>query len=286
MPVGRTDRSLLDTRVDEEALLSARRDTGNKVVQLAYPRKGVWSGNNQLGVELPFQIDANLEQTVFKMDEWGFPQIWTIALSVFVPDLKVGQFFDVIGEISYGSGGVVQTFDVDWVDGTVFSLPMNAINVRAKWSELATIGGIFPPPGVRISVIASRGSIRHARATKTQFFGEIAAGATVQNTFVAPPVFPGIPTFAKSVVVTASTAAGAALLYAASTELWFLGNDNTGVPAVLQVVPGNMLGPTTSFKVPIPANARYWTIFNGAGVPIPLGPALNAGSLIWNLFDE
>jgi len=278
---------LLDPRVDEQAVKNARHDDQPKKVSLAYPRKGIWSGNNQLGVELPFELDADRMQTIFKMDEWGFPEVWTISLSIALPrDLIVGQIFDVIGEVSFGSGGIVQTFEVDWVEGTIFSLPMNAINVRARWSDLATIQGVPPPEGIRISVIAAKGSIRHARATRTGYFGALAAGASFQNPFVVPPIFPAIPTFAKSVVVTPGSAAAAAILYSPTTELWFLTNDNTGVPNIIQSVPGTFLGPTASFKIPIPANARYYSIFNGGGAPIPAGPAGNAGCTIWNLFDE
>ena len=50
----RGERVLLDPRVDEAALAMGRRDKGTPMVQLAYPRKGIWSGANQLGVELPF----------------------------------------------------------------------------------------------------------------------------------------------------------------------------------------------------------------------------------------
>jgi len=51
------------------------------------------------------------------------------------------------------------------------------------------------------------------------------------------------------------------------------------VPASILTVPGTFLGPTTSFKVPIPATARYFTFHNGGAAPV-------SGNLIWNLFDE
>lgn len=280
---------IYDMRVEAEAIQAERRDHGVPTVQLTHPRKGVWSGKNQLGVELPFQLDANRMQTIFKMDEWGFPEVWTVSLSVTVPELVQGQFFDVEAEVNFGAGGIVQTFELDLVDGTIFSIPMNAINVRARWSDLATIQGVLPPDNVRISALVSRGGQRHARATKTSFFGAIAAGDTFKNNFPliamppGPPIYIPIPAFAKSATVTPSTAANAALIYAATCELWFMANDNTAVPSIIQTIPGNFLGPTV--RVPIPANARFWTIKNGAGAPMTAGPAANAGSVIWNLFD-
>lgn len=272
---------LLDPRVDDQAVQNARRDNGTPTVQLAYPRKGIWSGQNQLGVELPFELDSSRMQTIFKMDEWGFPEVWTLSLALALPkQLVQNQIFDIIGEVSFGSGGIVQTFEVDWVVGTVFSLPMNAVNVRARWSDLATIKGVLPPEGIRVSVIISRGGIRHARATKTNYFGPLAAGESVSDPFSVPRTFLPIPPFAKSVVVQPRTLAAAAGLYAADASLQFLESNFVAIPSPVSVAPGNMLGPTTSFKVPVPANARYWTITAGAA-PIPDG-----GTLIWNLFDE
>lgn len=274
---------IIDDRVEAEAIRGVQRDRGTPMVQLAHPRKGVWSGQNQLGVELPFQLDANFEQTIFKMDEWGFPEVWTLSLSVNVPTLSEGQAFDLVGEVSFGAGGIMQTFDVDWVDGTIFSLPMNSVNIRARWSDVARFFGIDPPENVRVSVIASRGSLRHSRATKTQVFNNpaLGAGAYLSNPFNNQ--FEKIPQFAKSVVLTPSDLGLASVLYNANTFLEFF--TNSAPPPAANIctirIPGNFLGPTASFKVPIPANSRYWTIRNGSGAPIAV-----AGSLVWNLFDE
>jgi hypothetical protein len=71
----------------------------------------------------------------------------------------------------------------------------------------------------------------------------------------------------------------AANLYAAGSYLQFLLNENSVVPAPILTAPGTFLGPTASFKVPIPATARYWTFHNGGAAPV------NA-NFIWNLFDE
>lgn len=275
MTIGRRDTVLLDTRIDDAALLAEQRDTGHQIVQLAEPRKGVWSGNNQLGVELPFTPDAQREQTIFKMDEWGMPQVWTISLAFILErDLTVDEVFDATAEVLFGAGGVQQSFECDWVVGTVFSLPTNAVNIRARWNDLAAIAGIGPPEGARLSVQIARGSIRHARATKTIVFNA--------PTVPAGPPFPTpgirIPSFAKSVIVAPFTAAGSALMYAATFFLQFLPSIDAASNSVL-TVPGNLLGPTTSFKVPIPALSHYVRVINTAGTPID-------GNLIFNLFDE
>lgn len=264
-------------RIEQQMFKDARRDVGTPEVTFAYPRKGVWSGDNQLGVELPFELDANNQQTIFKMDEWGFPQVWTISLGIELPKALIqGQIFDVVAQVSFGSGGIIQDFEVDWVEGTIFSLPLNAINVRARWSSRALIAGIFPPKGIRISTLIAKGALRHARATFTSFFGNLDPGESVIG---FGNVFQPIPAFAKSVVVTPVGPGDAALLYDPASSLSFFMNENTAVPANILNIPGDLLGPTASFKVPIPATARYWSFTNGGAEPV-------SGNLIWNLFDE
>ena len=263
-------------RIEQQMFKQARRDVGTPEVTFAYPRKGVWSGDNQLGVELPFELDANNQQTIFKMDEWGFPKVWTVSLGIELPKpLIEGQIFDVVAQVSFGSGGIIQDFEVDWVEGTIFSLPLNAINVRARWSSRALIAGIFPPKGIRISTMIAEGALRHARATFTNFFGGLDPGESV----VGFGAFQPIHAFAKSVVVTPTGPGDAANLYDPASSLSFFMNENIAVPAPILNIPGDLLGPTASFKVPIPATARYWTFTNGGAAPV-------SGNLIWNLFDE
>jgi hypothetical protein len=267
-------------RIDQQMFADAKRDVGYPTVNVAHPRTGVWSGKNQLGVELPFELDANNRQTIFKMDEWGFPKVWTVSLGIELPKaLKQGQIFDVVAIVNFGSGGIMQEFEVDWVVGTVFSLPMNAINVRARWSDRALIEGVQPPEGIRVSTLIAQYGLRHARATFTNFFGNLDGGDSVIVPGV-PPFFQPIPAFAKSVMITPVAAADAAALYSAGSSLSFFQNDNTAVPAFIQTVPGDLLGPTVGFKVPIPATARYWTFTNG------VGNASVSGNVIWTLFEE
>jgi hypothetical protein len=122
-------------------------------------------------------------------------------------------------------------------------------------------------------VIAARGSIRHARATRSIPFN---ADPVVGPPFPVPLV--PIPTFAKSVTLVPIRIGDAATLYAGTFFLQFFPNvDPTSGPAL--TVPGNLLGPTTSFKVPIPALARYVRVVN-------TGAAAAEGNLIFNLFDE
>lgn len=261
-------------RVDEAAAQFARADDIPKV-QLAYPRQGVWSGANQLGVELPFVLNTETPQTILKLDEWGFPEVWTVSLSVVLPPqgLVDGQFFDCTAEISMGSGGIVQSFDVDWVDGTVFALPMNALNIRARWNDAAAAFGIIPPDGVKVSALLSRGAPARSRATVSKFFILLHLGEATSTASAIPHDL--IPRFSKSLQIVPIGPADGGTLYSANFEVSFFTNKITTNP--IMTMNGQFLGP--SIKVPIPAGARYY------GVKIN-GTASAAGWAIFNLFDE
>jgi len=275
---GRGERVLLDPRVDEAALAMSKRDKGTPMVQLAYPRKGIWSGANQLGVELPFNPPSSAGPegdmvTIFKMDEWGFPEDWTISLGLRIENpLPVGTIFDAIGNLSFGAGGITQTFEVDWVQGTILTLPMNAINVKARFNDLGAFFGFAVPEGVHLSVIAARGATRHCRATRTIFLN-IPAG-------VAPmfsPVFE-VPKFAKSVNILPASAADAAIIFSAAFRFHFRANSDPASTDVA-VIPGTFLPPTIAGKVQIPAFAHYFTVENTGG-------AATQGSAVFGLFEE
>jgi hypothetical protein len=260
---------LRDDRLAQAAKKFANADSVQKI-QLAYPRTGVWSGSNQLGVELPFDPNTDHAQTILKMDEWGMPQIWTVSLGVrFEHELVDGEFFDCTAEIDFGSGGMIQSFDVDWVDGTQLSLPCNFINVRARWNDLARFLGLGVPGGVKVSVLVSQFAPAHTRATFSRFF-ILPGGAS------SPLPHDKIPRFAKSLQVLPINPADSATLYGANFEVQFFANTTSMNPVL--TVTGTFLGP--SVKIPIPPFARYWGVTTSAGAPG------TAGWLIFNLFDE
>ena len=111
------------------------------IVEPIAPRRGPWSGNNQLGTTQPFSPDANNRQTILKLDEWGMPEVWTVmlGLDLDLDGLAPGSFLDVKAVVSVGTGGTTQEFEVDWKNGVTFSAPMNAINIMARYDNAANI---------------------------------------------------------------------------------------------------------------------------------------------------
>src|SRR6185369_13784875 len=70
-------------------------------------RKGWWSNLNQLGVRVPFQPPVGREQvpiTILRLDEAGFPQVWTLALGMETIGDVVDGAFDCVAEIDFGAG--------------------------------------------------------------------------------------------------------------------------------------------------------------------------------------
>lgn len=264
---------LRDGRLAQVAQQLADADAVPKF-QIAYPRNGVWSGNNQLGFEIPFDPSAQTAQTVLKMDEWGMPGIWTVSLGVTLKrELVDGEFFDCIAEIDFGSGGIMQHVDIDWVDGAQFALPMNAIDVKARWNDTAAALGLGAPDGVRISVLLSQMSPARSRATRSRFFILIHEVESISTSSGIP--HDRIPLFSKSAQVLPINPADGPLLYGANFELQFFANSQTLNPIL--TIPGNFLAP--GVKVPIPQFARYY------GMTIN-GTSSVSGFVLFNLFDE
>lgn len=152
-------------------------------------KSGNWSGCNQLGITQDFSPDNNNQQTILKLDEWGFPRIWTVTLGINDYSLlnapnPIG--FAVTAHIEFGSGGTTETVEIDWLQGTSICLPMNAVNVIAKYTTGSGEGATSIPADLRLSVIVARGRTQTSQPIRTVRPAENA-------TFIE------IPKFAKNV---------------------------------------------------------------------------------------
>jgi hypothetical protein len=177
------------------------------VMVVDIPRSGSWSRNNQLGREAAFAPDANNRQTVLKLDEWGPPEVWTIGLGL-VNTLTSYNGFSVVGEIDFGVGGATQRIEVDWVNGTQITVPMNALNVIARWQDIDTI---TEGRGLKLRVTLARGPRP----------GELAPVRTiVENVLLnaGQEFFADVPAFTSRVFVRPSTSATALTFLAGSAD--------------------------------------------------------------------
>lgn len=176
----------LDSRpmIDDFSLRAARLQSRQPVnIPMGYslPLRShpLWSGNNEFGIETGYQPDGDGIQTILKLGEWGPPMLWTISLGIaYNPDLIPGSGdgrFSIDGLIRFGSGGVTQEMAVDWAEGTSFSLPMNAVNVMARYSDYTNRKN-NTPSDLRLRVNLAPGGEVQGYATKSELLFVLTAG--------------------------------------------------------------------------------------------------------------
>lgn len=215
-----------------------------------------WSGSNNLGNIVYYNPDVNNRQSILKLDEWGPPEMWTVSLfREHRPPLS-GTDYWITAEISFGAGGSTQTIEVDWLTGTMLSVPMNAISVTAKFSSFNLAGfPIAPADKLRLGAQIARGVRGGSRApTLSKRLGIIAPGTT------GVPV--EIPAFTRTVEITSSQSDYTGdPAFTANFSLYF-GMD-TGVPPYLDYrkYPGTVL----PFRE-IPIDIGYYSMWGAMAI--------------------
>jgi hypothetical protein len=146
----------------------------DNAVAIIPAKRGPWTGNNQLGIERHFAPDSNNRQSILKLDEWGFPQVWTLSLGLTYDAFLYGAggglagAFAVVAEIEFGTGGVIQVVEVDWLQGMSIALPLNALNVVASYSSVPNEGGVPSlPSDLRLRASVVHGALYQSNPTRT-----------------------------------------------------------------------------------------------------------------------
>ena len=230
---------------------------GVPAVYAATPKEGWWSGNNQVGIELPFAPGANNRQTILKFDMRGPPRVWTLTLGLLRGEVNVLQSFDVTAVIGFGVGGVTQEVRIDWKEGATITMPFNALNVIAEYGiEFDSPTDLFLRASIGV------GSAVSAFPTKTD-----AVLVNTDTAAVAAPL-PTIPNFARDVQIVASNSTATNLFFTGGVgvaELEFY-KDQTGLNRVSGIAGDLVLNYARG--IPIPNGARYYHLvgpFGGAG---------------------
>lgn len=201
---------VFDDQFERRAHEIQRTPSAASAISVIPTKKGPWSGNNQLGIERFFAPDDNNRQTIIKLDEWGFPEVWTLVLGlVYNADLydPSNSFFSVTAEVEFGAGGCIQTVELDWLQGTTIALPMNALNVVASFNSSLNEAGIPNqlPSDLRLRANLVRGSLSNGNPTRSY----LAEGVD--------PVVP-VPPYAKSVRIVPRAFGGTAFSFYTSTS--------------------------------------------------------------------
>lgn len=214
----------------------------------------MWSGNNELGQEQEFQLDANNRQTILKMNEWGFPQVWNVKLGMQVrdEDFDANDLTAIYAIVQAGAGGTVQEFEIDWNDGVSFNCAFNALTIIAARGGAANI-----PPNLRLRASIGTREVSSGLPVRTVPVGVVAAAATSSRFRV--------PAFARRMWLFNQSAVAGSDVYAANVILNFYTNPTTAVLAYTL--------PTARFLdfgqgIPLPLAASYFEIVNGSATEI------------------
>ncbi len=168
-----------------------------EMVMVVPPSPGIstaWSGSPNLGALCDYAPDVHGRQTILKLDEWGYPEVWTVALTLDSDeyDAAVGGSvgINVTAEITYGSGGASHTFEMDWRDGARIALPMDSLQVNAKYSLSSdAFGELVPPPNLKLGVQLARGScVSNATLTRRISYDVSAAQDSTIDIGTIPPL--------------------------------------------------------------------------------------------------
>lgn len=268
-PVG-DDPRIFDDQFEMRSREKERSPKNVQATTIIPQRSGPWSGNNQLGIEQGFAPDANNQQTILKLDEWGFPEVWTVTLGLeFQQPALIPQAvnFEVTAILQFGTGGAVQEVEVDWKNGTTITLPFNALNVIAKYNApIFARGGGTIPPSLRLRVTLAKGALQNSEPTRSYSF------QSDEDLIVS------LPKFAKSLFLC-PTDLNALSPFAFYTQDWivrFVSNDASPIGASAtyrisqcvswidftnQLVGGPMW-------LPVPPYARAVRILTSAGVQV------------------
>lgn len=189
---GYNQDEIFDDQFERRAHEKDRTPGSSSAISIVPSKRGPWTSNGQLGIERAFAPDENNRQTVLRLDEWGFPEIWTLCLGLtydadlYASGLVLSGSFGVVAEIEFGTGGVIQQVEIDWRTGASICLPMNAVNVIASFSSVPTEGGVpVLPQDLRLRANIVHGMLPQACPTRTYTLSD--ASEIVQ-----------IPPFAKS----------------------------------------------------------------------------------------
>jgi hypothetical protein len=229
---------------------------------------GIWSNNNNFGFEIPFGSGSNNRERIINLPEWGEPAVWTISLGIDYSETawppSADQGFEVIAEVSYGTGGATETALMDWIQGTTFSVPMNAISINAYWSFPGDEGfEPTPPNDVKLRVLLARGNV--ATGLPPTKFAPLLNGlleVTVDNDDIADPPA-RIPKFGRKLFLAPLTSDDYTDITTSTNFVRFFSGPDVGGSAAtgtFRIDPAALLE-----GIVVPPFSKYVTVENVGG---------------------
>lgn len=227
------------------------------VVQTIEPAHGPWSRSNNLGVEVAWSAAQAYEQTVLQLPEWGPPHQWCVVLGMNEYAPGANYFFEVTALIDFGSGGAMQHAEVTWLNGTILSLPCNALTILARYDYGG--GVIAAPADLRLRVNLARDTRPGGRTPVRLVRDSALAGALSPARIIIPP-------FTRSIELIPNSDPAVADFFAAGNYVVF-SFAGAAIPATAGLIYLNDYG-TRYRSIPIPSHARYVRFYNSTAAPL------------------
>lgn len=248
---------------DKAAAALARQKPGTPIVRTLPSLSGPWvgPGGNNYGYSVPFSTTSAVRQSILK-GSYGEPKVRTISLwELYSTEAAAQNNWDVVAEINAGTGGTIQSFEVDWANGAQISLPFSSIEVVAKYSGV-NASSLDPPSGLLLSAMVGEGSSYHVNPTRTKIVTDV--GGT--QTFVLAGQRSDniiIPPFATSLRIISTNGSGGP--YDASSYISFAGYPSDYFGGASET--GKWFGDIDRFMqgIPIQPGSRSVSLYNGSG---------------------
>ena len=228
---------------------------------------------------MPFRPEPRNRQQIIKLPEWGEPAVWTVSLGIDYSEAawpaSLVRGFEIAGEITYGIGGATETALVDWIQGTTFSLPMNAISVNAFYTVLTIEGPpAVQPNDVMLRVLLARGELSAgAPPSKVAQLLDGQLFATFLDNALSTPAA-RIPKFSVRLFVVPRASGDYAAVVASSNFVrFFSAPDVTG--SALPVGAVRITENAIVEGIRVPPFAKYVTVENQGGSSENAAVALN-----------
>lgn len=179
-----------------------------QVVTVVEPVKGPWVNQNLFGDQRVQELPATEGLVVQVLPKntrmYGPPAVHSVNLSR--SDEVLSGNADVRARVTYGCGGIENSFDCDWVHGAQFALVCNSLTVSAfSYRPINIVPYTTSSKSVFLGVMVAKGSVSQGRCplTYTEQTQQLANSGAAGNAMAF-----AFPDFAREVTVHIHYGAG------------------------------------------------------------------------------
>ena len=151
-------------------LAGTRAALRSSVLRVLEPTKGPWVNQNTFGDQRFQPLPASPGQVVTVLPKntglYGPPAVHSLSLGR--SDEVNAQNADVYARVTFGCGGVENSFDLDWLHGVQITLVCNSLSVAAvTYAPDGTTPYVASGASVALKAMVAKGSIAQSRCPAT-----------------------------------------------------------------------------------------------------------------------